>query len=107
MFWEAAIGSELSAGAGSFYLPPNGPGRCGMFFQPEAEPRAQRQVAHWDLTVPWRSRAAEAKRVIELGAKHRWDVLEEVAHIQWSTLADPEGNIFCLAEHAPLGQQGS
>lgn len=107
MFWVAVTGSELSAAGESLDLPPNGPGGCGMFFHPEAESRAQRQVAHWDLTVPWGSRAAEVKRVIELEARHRWDVLEEVAHILWSALADPEGNLFCLAEHSPLGQQSS
>lgn len=78
-----------------------------MSFQPEAEPRAQRQTAHWDLTVHWGSRAAEVKRVIELGAKHRLDVLEDVAHVLWSTLAAPESNLFCLVEHPPLRQQGS
>lgn len=107
MFWVAATGSELSAGGESLDLPPNGPVGSGMFFQPEAESRARRQVAHWDLTVLRGSRAAEAKRVIELGAKHQWDVLEEVAHVQWSTHADPEGSLFCMAEHPPLGQRGS
>lgn len=106
-FWATVTGSELAAGGESLDLPPNGPGGCGMFFQPEAEPRARRQAAHWDLTVPGGSRAAEVKRVIELGAKHRWDVLETAAHVLWSTLADPESNLFCLAEHPPLGQQGS
>lgn len=40
MFWVAATGSELSAGGESLDLPPNGPVGSGMFFQPEAEPRA-------------------------------------------------------------------
>ncbi|OMQ14494.1 hypothetical protein A7K94_0216240 [Modestobacter sp. VKM Ac-2676] len=40
-------------------------------------------------------------RAIELGATHRWDVLDEHPWVQWSTLADPDGNLFCLAEHPP------
>lgn len=104
-FWAQVTGAEPTTGGDSYYLPPNGPGGFGMFFQPESEPRAKRQVAHWDLTVPWGSRAAEVERLISLGATHKWDVLEEVAHVQWTTLADPEGNLFCIAEHPPLDQQ--
>lgn len=26
---------------------------------------------------------------------------EEFAHVRWTTLADPEGNLFCVAEHPP------
>lgn len=104
-FWAAVTGAESSAGGDSVYLPPNGRGGFGMFFQPESEPRAARQVAHWDLTVPWGSRAAEVERLIGLGATHQWDVLEEFSHVHWTTLADPEGNLFCVAEHPPVDQQ--
>lgn len=55
-----------------------------------------------DLTVPWGSRESEVERVLELGATFKWDVLEEFAHVQWTTLADPEGNLFCIAEHPPV-----
>ncbi|MFI8411015.1 VOC family protein [Paeniglutamicibacter gangotriensis] len=78
-----------------------------MFFQLEAAPRAEHQVAPWDLTVPWCSRAAEVERLIGLGAVHPWDVLDEVPHVQWTTLTDPEGNLFCVAEHRPVDQQRS
>lgn len=59
-----------------------------MFFQPGTTPRA-----------------TEVQRLIGLGATHQWDVLDEVPHVQWTTLADPEGNLFCVAEHPPLDQQ--
>jgi hypothetical protein len=26
--------------------------------------------------------------------------------VQWTTLADPEGNLFCVAEHPPVDEQG-
>ncbi|MBV1777643.1 hypothetical protein KRR55_00800 [Paeniglutamicibacter sp. ABSL32-1] len=64
-------------------------------------------MAHWDLTVPWGSRATEVERLIGLGATHQWDVLEEFSHVQWTTLADPEGNLFCVAEHPPADGQRS
>jgi hypothetical protein len=41
------------------------------------------------------------RRIIGLGATHRWDVLDEVPHVRWTTLSDPEGNLFCIAEHPP------
>lgn len=106
-FWAAVTGAESSSGGDSVYLPPSGPGGFGMFFQPESGPRADRQVAHWDLTVPWGSRAAEVERLIGFGATHQWDALEEFAHVQWTTLADPEGNLFCVAEHLPADERGS
>jgi hypothetical protein len=72
-----------------------------MFFGPRTDPRPDRQGQHLDLTVPWGTREHEVARAVGLGATHRWDVLDEVPWVQWSTLADPEGNLFCLAEHPP------
>ena len=74
-----------------------------MFFQPLAGPRSGRQTVHLDLTVPWGMRRSEVQRIVQLGGAHRWDVLDEVPYVQWSTLADPEGNLFCVAEHVPTG----
>jgi hypothetical protein len=78
-----------------------------MFFQPLDGSRPEVQLIHVDLTVPWGARVPpEVERLLELGATHRWDVLDEVPHVQWTTLADPEGNLFCVAEHPPAEQQG-
>jgi len=101
-FWSAVTGNEISGGGDSFYLAPNGPDGFGMFFQPSSGPRLQSQDSHMDLTVPWGSRAQEVQRAIDLGATYQWDVLEEHEHVQWTTLADPEGNLFCIAEHPPV-----
>jgi len=103
-FWSGVTGNQIAGGPDSFYLPPAGPDGFAMFFQPSTHPRTDSQVAHLDLTVPWGSRATEVQRVIALGASHKWDVLEEVEHVQWTTLADPEGNLFCIAEHPPVKQ---
>ena len=106
-FWASVTGAEPSAGGDRVYLPRNGSGGFGMFFQTETTPRAEYQVAHWDFINPRGSRAGEVRCLIELGATHKWGVLEEVAHVQWSTRADPEGNLFCVAEHPPVVQQRS
>lgn len=101
-FWAAVIGSTPSGSGNNVYLPPASPDGFAMFFHPANRPRPEHQMTHLDLTVPWGSRQAEVKRVIGLGATHRWDVLDEVPHVQWTTLADPEGNLFCVAEHPPV-----
>ncbi|MET0449196.1 MAG: VOC family protein [Aeromicrobium sp.] len=100
-FWAAVIGAETPQPGKTVYLPSPGPGGFAMFFQPLGDTVPGRQTIHLDLTVPWGSRRSEVERIIGLGATHRWDVLDEVPHVQWTTLADPEGNLFCVAEHPP------
>ena len=53
--------------------------------------------------MPWGTRQQEVERIVDLGATFRWEVLDEVPHVHWTTLADPEGNLFCVAEHPPEG----
>ncbi len=101
-FWAAALGGTVEpTGLGSFYVAPGGPEGFGVFVQARTAPRPEHQGQHLDLTVPWGSRVDEVQRLLGLGATHRWDVLDEVPWVRWSTLADPEGNLFCLAEHPP------
>lgn len=106
-FWAAASGAELPTDEGEVvYLPPVGAGGFGMMFMPADEPRPPQQPPpdqpiHLDLTVPWGERAAEVERLLDLGATHCWDVLDEYPHVRWSTLRDPEGYLFCVAEHPP------
>ena len=101
-FWaELAGGTIAGTTEGSVYLAARDPGGFAMFFQPRGGPRPDHEGWHLDLTVPWGTRTTEVERALALGATHRWDVLDEVPWVQWSTLADPEGNLFCLAEHVP------
>jgi predicted enzyme related to lactoylglutathione lyase len=102
-FWGAVLGVPVPPPLEGpiVFLAPRPPHGFGMFFQRRGAPRSPGQDQHLDLTVPWGSREAEVRRVVALGATHRWDVLEEVPWVRWSTVADPEGNLFCLAEHPP------
>lgn len=93
-FWAAVIGSTPSGSCDNVYLPAARPDGFAMFFHPANRPRHEHQMTHLDLTVRSGSRQADVKRVLGLGASHRWDVLDEVPHAQWTTLADPEGNVF-------------
>lgn len=100
-FWVAVTGGSQESAGDSVYLPPAQPGGLAMFFQPITGPRPERQTIHLDLTVPWGERRNEVARLEKLGALTRWHVLDEHPHVQWTTMADPEGNLFCLAEHPP------
>lgn len=106
-FWGAVTGATPAPGGDSVYLPSAGAGGFAMFFQPMTDPRPERQTMHLDLTVPWGSRHDEVERIVGLGATYRWEVLDEFPHVQWTTLADPEGNLFCVAEHPPADWQGT
>jgi hypothetical protein len=79
------------------------PDGFAMFFQPRNGPRPehQGQHLHLHLTVPWGTRVAEVDRAVALGAAWRWDVLDEVPWVRWTTLADPEGNLLCIAKYPP------
>ena len=100
-FWAAVTGSTPSPANDSVYLPAAGAGGFAMFFQPMTGQRPDRLTIHLDLTVPWGSRPTEVDRLVSLGATKCWDALDEHPHVQWTTLADPEGNLFCVAEHPP------
>ncbi|CAN7202514.1 VOC family protein [Knoellia sp. LjRoot47] len=103
-FWAGVTGATPSVNEGSAYLPPVGPGGFAMFFQPLTAPRPAHVPVHLDLTVPWQTRSTEVDRLVALGATKKWDVLDEHPHVRWTTLADPEGNLFCVAEHPPAAE---
>ncbi|MCZ2860033.1 VOC family protein [Blastococcus sp. VKM Ac-2987] len=101
-FWAQLLGGTVEGDHDGFaFVAAREPGGFAMFFQARSDPRPDRQGQHLDLTVPWGTRNAEVARAVSLGATHRWDVLDEVPWVQWSTLSDPEGNLFCIAEHPP------
>lgn len=102
-FWAAVTGNQLFWEGDFYYLEPSGPEGFGLMVQAndQASTTPQAQGTHMDLTVPWGSREQEVQRIIALGATYQWEVLEEYDHVRWTTLADPEGNLFCIAEHPP------
>ncbi|MGY2079123.1 VOC family protein [Modestobacter sp. SYSU DS0657] len=101
-FWAELLGGTVVGDhEGRVFVSAREPDGFAMFFRPRSGPRPERPGQHLDLTVPWGCREEEVARAVALGATHQWDVLDEVPWVQWSTLADPEGNPFCLAEHPP------
>jgi hypothetical protein len=71
------------------------PGRPRVLFQRVPEPRAGKNRVHLDVHVGAEQREAEVARLVALGATELWR--EAQGPLQWVTLADPEGNEFCVA----------
>ena len=107
-FWSRALGqpidepsspgepaaSKFFASIGRTPSDSTGSGPMMMFIA-VPEPKSVKNRVHLDLAA--HDRAAEVARLVELGAtvvheKDEWG-------ISWTTLADPEGNEFCVAQH--------
>jgi hypothetical protein len=98
-FWASATGGTVSGGDdGPRYVIP-APGGIPFFLQPTTEEHPGSTTMHLDLTAAPGRREVEVQRLTSLGAVRQWDVLGEVPWVDWTTMADPEGNLFCVAEH--------
>src|SRR6266705_2896109 len=94
-FWAGVLTTEVDAGSNQFFATVNrsADGPTLMFVQ-VPEPRTGKNRLHVDLAgTDW---AAEVDRLVALGAKRHDEHDEYGTH--WITLADPEGNVFGLAE---------
>ena len=66
-----------------------------LLFQQVPEPKTTKNRVHLDLHVGEDRRDAEVERLIALGATKLWDGRQGPQ--TWVTLADPEGNEFCVS----------
>ena len=71
------------------------PGRPRMLFQAVPEAKTVKNRLHLDVHVGADQREAEVARLVERGATELWR--ESHGPYSWVTLADPEGNEFCVA----------
>lgn len=76
--------------------PRNQPVRGRMLFQIVPEAKSVKNRVHLDIYFDTDERDAEVERLIGLGARHLWDGKQGPVHT-WVTLADPEGNEFCVS----------
>jgi glyoxalase superfamily protein len=65
-----------------------------MYFQRVPEPKAAKNRVHLDLNVGKDKIEAEAERLSELGGRILYR--GEQGGSRWVTMADPDGNEFCL-----------
>lgn len=94
-FWTALLGVEVRGRWQQYVgLHPMAPDQPRLLFQRTDDPRPPKNTWHLDLHVPSVDLATAVGRAVGLGAT----LVEE--HDQdgqiWNTLADPEGNLFCL-----------
>ena len=74
-------------------IDPDGTDR--MLFIEVPEGKSVKNRLHFDLVPTDRTRDEEIERVLALGATSVWD-LRNPDGTGWLTLADPEGNEFCI-----------
>jgi predicted enzyme related to lactoylglutathione lyase len=96
-FWAPALGYTNVGGAGSYVLllPAEGAGPQ-LLLQRVPEGKAGKNRMHLDVHVA--DIAAEADRLVQLGARRlESDPVEEHGS-HWFVMADPEGNEFCICD---------
>jgi hypothetical protein len=71
-------------------MPTSGP-VFALVFNPVPEPKTVKNRMHWDVY-------GDPADFLDRGATHLWDVPGRTRPIAWTTLADPEGNEFCVFE---------
>ncbi|OLT55647.1 hypothetical protein BJF89_14160 [Corynebacterium sp. CNJ-954] len=103
-FWSEVTGGTTHPSHDDVYLAPDNPSGFAMFFRKSSTPlwTMAPSRTHVDLTVPYGQRESTVERLIDLGAQGLWSITDEHPHVQWTTMKDPEGNLFCIAEHPPV-----
>ncbi|MET9325387.1 VOC family protein [Tsukamurella sp. NPDC003166] len=96
-FWSEALGIPVDATDGNDFMRTLGtanPALPRMMLLKVPEGKTVKNRMHLDLHAD--DRAAEVARVVALGAVHLRD--HDEWGVQWTVLADPEGNEFCIAQ---------
>jgi hypothetical protein len=102
-FWSALLERPVGDGANQFFamIPASADGRFpALMFLAVPEPRHGKNRMHLDLTAD--NLPAEVERAVSLGATKVADFNEYGA--TWTTLTDPEGNIFDIGLQRDTGQ---
>ena len=97
-WWAARLGGEITADMDGWYCIVSAPGvPVNLGFQKIDDPTPGKNRIHLDLTRPADSdRDALIAEWVAAGATHLGRRGEE--GFAWDTLADPDGNQFCIAD---------
>jgi hypothetical protein len=71
------------------------PGRSRVLFQTVPEAKTVKNRVHLDVHVGAEGQEAEVARLTAMGARELWRGAQGPS--SWVTMADPEGNEFCVA----------
>ncbi|WP_028934539.1 VOC family protein [Pseudonocardia spinosispora] len=91
-FWADVLERKVDEGASPEFASIGSEIGPGWSFVQVPEAKGPKNRVHVDLSVP--DLGAEVERVVALGARSIAD--REEGGFRWTTLADPEGNEFCL-----------
>jgi predicted enzyme related to lactoylglutathione lyase len=92
-FWAAVTGWPASRAYEDEYAVDPGDGRAKLYFVPVPERKTVKNRVHLDVIPSDRTQDQEIARLTGLGATMVTDNRPEFG---WVTMADPEGNEFCL-----------
>jgi predicted enzyme related to lactoylglutathione lyase len=93
-FWSAVLGRPIDPDPAPFFasIGLGDSSRIAYMFIQVPEGKTAKNRVHLDLDAD--DVAGEVARVISLGATHIHD--KDEYGMRWTTLADPEGNEFCI-----------
>jgi predicted enzyme related to lactoylglutathione lyase len=104
-FWQAALGYDRLYERDPYIVlgPPPGDARPRLVIQRVPSVTSDKAPVHIDLRVD--DPDAEVARLQTLGATVEWVVDETPSgFIRWTTMADPQGTLFCVC---PAREEGS
>ena len=94
-FWAAALERQLIESEPESWTSLPGDPQLDFMKVPEGKITKNRVHLDWHAA----DREAEVERLMSLGATRLWDVENE--DFEWTTLADVEGNEFCVVQAEP------
>jgi len=94
-FWRDALGYRVYYSDDSFVaLVPEDGNASPLVLQQVPEPKVGKNRMHLDLVAD--EIEPEVARLEALGARRLHEGIQNVGDVEWVTLADPEGNEFCV-----------
>jgi predicted enzyme related to lactoylglutathione lyase len=106
-FWQAALGYDRLYERDPYIVlgPPPGDARPRLVIQRVPSVTSDKAPVHIDLRVD--DPDSEVARLKALGATVEWVVDETPSgFIRWTTMADPQGTLFCVCPAREEGSRG-
>ena len=97
-WWVRATGGKIAADLGEYVIVAHD-GGPNLGFQRVPDPTPGKNRVHVDFGSE--DRDAEIERLVGLGARHVDDHTIAGTDFEWTVLADPAGNEFCVANRMP------